>query len=658
MALIPQSFIADLLNRVDIVDVVGQHVKLKKAGANYQSLCPFHSEKSPSFSVSPTKQFYHCFGCGAHGSAISFLMEYSGLGYVDAIEDLARSAGLDVPREERTANDIARQQQTMALSEVMSSAADWYRQQLKGNTRAVEYLKGRGLTGEIAKRYALGYAPDGWQGLEAVFGPYSNDEVAKTLLEGGLLIQGEQAEGGQPVKRYDRFRDRIMFPIRNPKGQTIGFGGRILDQGELKYLNSPETPLFSKGNTLYGLFEARQAIRVQEYVLVCEGYMDVVALAQLGFPNAVATLGTACTANHVRMLLRQTDKVVFSFDGDSAGQRAAQRALEACLPLMSDDKEIRFLFLPIEHDPDSYVRAYGAPAFERVIKEAMSISSFFFKVVSEDHELTTPEGRAHTHHAAKPLLLSMPPIALRTQILRELAIRTNTTPAELESFCGLTVVPAPAQQSSYLASQARMQSSQSHQGNQNNFSNSGNRQGAPWQASKGSAKAKRVDTQNIEPPKAPTDLAEQMLRVIIQFPHLGKALNANKRALALKAAEQRSVKAYALMKDLLAQCDLVELIPGEGNKSASVGAGAFAMFQDQLSRSDLAPLYEVLRNRVMGSDLELEGAAADLDGAFKKLELSHLKQEMTEIAQKIAGSTATEQDRARYRELGEKLKFS
>ena len=647
MALIPQSFIADLLNRVDIVDVVGQHVKLKKAGANYQGLCPFHSEKSPSFSVSPTKQFYHCFGCGAHGSAISFLMEYSGLGYVDAIEDLARSAGLDVPREERTANDVARQQQAMALSEVMSSAADWYRQQLKGNTRAVDYLKGRGLTGEIAKRYALGYAPDGWQGLEAVFGTYANEEVAKTLLEGGLLIQSEQTEGNQPVKRYDRFRDRVMFPIRNPKGQTIGFGGRILDQGEPKYLNSPETPLFSKGNTLYGLFEARQAIRAQEYVLVCEGYMDVVALAQLGFPNAVATLGTACTANHVRMLLRQTDKVVFSFDGDSAGQRAAQRALEACLPLMSDDKEIRFLFLPTEHDPDSYVRAYGAPAFEKVIKEAMSISSFFFKIVSEGHELTTPEGRAHTHHAAKPLLLSMPPIALRTQILRELAIRTNTTPAELEAFCGLTVAPAPVQPNSYQPAQAR---------SQNPFSNAGNRQGAPWQASKGSAK--RVATQNIEPPKAPTDLAEQMLRVLIQFPHLGKALDSNQRALALKAAEQRSVKTLELMSDLFAQCDQVEFIAGEDGKPAVVGAGAFAMFQDQLSRSPLAPLYEVLRKRVMDSDLELDGAIADLGGAFKKLELSHLKQEMTEIAQKIAGNTANDQDRARYRELGEKLKFS
>jgi DNA primase len=649
MALIPQSFIADLLNRIDIVDVVGEHVKLKKAGANYQGLCPFHSEKSPSFSVSPTKQFYHCFGCGAHGSAISFAMEYSGLGYVDAIEDLARSAGLTVPREERTAQDVVRQQQAMALSEVMSAASDWYRTQLKVAPRAVEYLKGRGLTGEIAKRYSLGYAPDGWQGLEAVFGTYANDEVAKTLLEGGLLIQSEQTEGNQTARRYDRFRDRIMFPIRNPKGQVIGFGGRILDQGEPKYLNSPETPLFSKGNTLYGLFEARQAIRAQEYVLVCEGYMDVVALAQLGFPNAVATLGTACTANHVRMLLRQTDRVIFSFDGDSAGQRAAQRALEACLPLMSDDKEIRFLFLPTEHDPDSYVRAYGAPAFEKVIKEAMSISSFFFKIASEGHELTTPEGRAQTHHAAKPLLLSMPPIALRTQILRELAIRTNSTPAELEAFCGLTIVPAPVQTGSYSASPTRATGFTN--------TNTGNRaQGAPWQASKGSAK--RVLTQNIAPPQAPTDLAVQILRVLIQFPHLGKALDPNKRTLALQASELRSAKTLTLMQDLLVQCDQVELVPGEGENPDIVGAGAFAMFQEQLSRSELAPLYEVLRKRVMGSDLDQEGAKADLDGAFKKLELTNLKLEMTQIAQKLAASTATEQDRARYRELGEKLKFS
>jgi DNA primase len=314
---------------------------------------------------------------------------------------------------------------------------------------------------------------------------------------------------------------------------------------------------------------------------------------------------------------------------------------------MSDDKEIRFLFLPTEHDPDSYVRAYGEAAFEKVIHEAMSISSFFFKIASEGHDLTTPEGRAHTHHAAKPLLLSMSPIALRTQILRELAIRTNTTPAELEAFCGLTVVPV--KQATYPSSQVKQQSGSS---GQTNYGNSNNRQGAPWQA------AKRVATQNIEPPKAPTDLAEQMLRVLIQFPHLGKALDGNKRALALRAAEQRSANALTLMQDLLSQCDRVELIPGENGKPGVVGAGAFAMFQDQLSRSELAPMYEVLRKRIMGSDVELEVASADLEGAFSKLEKASLKQEMTEIAQKIAGSSATEQDKARYRKLGEKLKFS
>jgi len=644
MGMIPQSFIADLLNRIDIVDVVGQHVKLKKAGANYQGLCPFHQEKSPSFSVSATKQFYHCFGCGAHGSAIGFLMEYSGLGYVETIEELARSAGLTVPREERTANDVARQQQALALSEVMGLAADWYKTQLKAAPRAIDYLKSRGLTGEVAKRYSLGYAPDGWQGLEAVFGSYADDATAKPLLEGGLLIQSETSESSQTARRYDRFRDRVMFPIRNHKGQVIGFGGRILDQGEPKYLNSPETPLFSKGNTLYGLFEARQAIRAQEYVLVCEGYMDVVALAQLGFPNAVATLGTACTANHVRMLLRQTDRIVFAFDGDAAGQRAAQRALEACLPLMSDDKEIRFLFLPTEHDPDSYVRTYGAPAFEKAIKEATSFSGFFFKIVSEGHDLTSPEGRAQTHHAAKPLFLSMAPIALRSQMLREVAIRTSSTAAELEAFCGLTIAPA-------------VRSSNPAQGTTAVQSGTGVRtQSSTWQPGKGYSKKPAAPV--IPPPNAPMDLAEQILRVLIQFPHLGKGLNSDQRQLVLVAAEQRSANALMLMTDLIKQCDQLDYLPNPSSAESTPGTGAFALFQEQLSRSELASMYEVLRKRVMESDLDAAGAAADLDGALKKLHLLQLKNEMTAITQRISSGEGSDADRARYRELGERLKFS
>jgi DNA primase len=641
MALIPQSFISDLLNRVDIVDVVGTHVKLKKAGANYQGLCPFHQEKSPSFSVSPTKQFYHCFGCGAHGSAIGFMMEYSGLSYVDAIEDLARSAGLVVPREERSVRDVIKQKQAIALGEVMNMASDWYAQQLKGSQRAIDYLKGRGLTGEIAKRYALGYAPDGWQGLEAVFNSYSNDETAKILHEVGLMIQGENSDSQGNTKRYDRFRDRIMFPIRNPKGQVIAFGGRILDQGEPKYLNSPETPLFSKGNTLYGLFEGRKAIRDQGYVLVCEGYMDVVALAQLGFANAVATLGTACTPFHVRTLLRQTDRIVFSFDGDSAGQRAAQRALEASLPILGDDKEIRFLFLPSEHDPDSYIRQYGTAAFEQAVSQATPLSGFFFKLASDGNDLSNPEGRAKTHHTAKPLLQSMPPIALRSQLLRELANRTASSVGELEQFCDLPKLPTQNAPSS--SGQAKRSSQQNSLGTQRQTYNK------TGQTDKQTgARYKPALSKLNQPPKAPTDLSEHIMRLLIQYPVLGKEMDPAQRMLALSTAKTRSIKAFELMDDLLQQCDSLHI--NEANPNSY-----FAVFQDQLSSRPLADLYEILRQRVLGSDSDFAGAKADLDGVFQKLERSDLKAAMTEIAQKMANNEASPADIARYRELGEKL---
>ncbi|WP_426164630.1 DNA primase [Pseudoduganella sp. R-32] len=430
--MIPQSFIADLLNRVDIVDVVGRYVQLKKGGANYQGLCPFHSEKSPSFTVSPTKQFYHCFGCGAHGTAIGFLIEYSGMGFVDAVKDLAQNVGMVVPEQDDKippAQRAAQQQQSMALSDAMSKANEFYRAQLRLAPQAIGYLKGRGLTGEIAARFALGYSPSGWDSLKAVFPDYENP----VLVEAGLIIQNVD-EDGKRTKRYDRFRERVMFPIRNTKGQVIAFGGRIMDQGEPKYLNSPETPLFSKGSELYGLFEARQAIRDAGYVLVTEGYMDVVALAQMGFPQAVATLGTACTTTHVQKLLRQTDNVIFSFDGDKAGRRAARRALEACLPHVSDDKTIKFLFLPAEHDPDSYIREYGAQAFEQQVHEAMPLSQFLLREAAGEHDLTSPEGRARVQFDAKPLLQAMPPTSLRLQIVRGLATMTQSTPGEIEQL--------------------------------------------------------------------------------------------------------------------------------------------------------------------------------------------------------------------------------
>ncbi|MFM7484897.1 MAG: DNA primase [Burkholderiaceae bacterium] len=434
--MIPQSFLQDLLNRVDIVEVVGRYVQLKKGGANYLGLCPFHNEKSPSFTVSPTKQFFHCFGCGANGSAIGFMMEFSGMSFIEAVKDLAQSVGMTVPEQEDRlppAQRAALQAKSLALSEVMSRACDYYRQQLRSAPNAIDYLKRRGLTGEIAAKFWMGYAPDAWDSLRQIFPDYEDP----VLVEAGMVIDKSNDEDGTR-RRYDRFRDRVMFPIRNAKGQVIGFGGRVLDQGEPKYLNSPETPLFQKGNELYGLFEARQAIREKGHVLVTEGYMDVVALAQFGVAQVVATLGTACTAVHVQKLLRHTDQVVFSFDGDAAGRRAARRALEASLPHATDSRTLKFLFLPIEHDPDSYIRAHGTEAFGQLIREATPLSQFLMAIVTEEQDLLTAEGRARAQFDAKPLLQAMPASALRMQVLRQLAQITDSTVPELETLFDLS----------------------------------------------------------------------------------------------------------------------------------------------------------------------------------------------------------------------------
>src|SRR3954470_1562613 len=326
---IPDSFKQDLLNRVNIVDVISRYVQLKKGGANFLGLCPFHNEKSPSFTVSPAKQFYHCFGCGVHGNAIGFLMAYSALGYIDAVKELAASVGMQVPESRPpTPHEVARKERETDLYGLMEKAMDFYRAELKKSPKAIEYLKGRGLTGEIAARFRIGYAPDGWQGLKPGFENYED----KAMVECGLVIQGEEG------KRYDRFRDRVMFPIFSARGAVIGFGGRVIGDGEPKYLNSPETPLFEKGRELYGLGQAGESINSERRVVVVEGYMDVVALAQFGIANAVATLGTATTPVHVSKLLRLADEIVFCFDGDAAGRKAAWRALEVSLPLAPDHK--------------------------------------------------------------------------------------------------------------------------------------------------------------------------------------------------------------------------------------------------------------------------------------------------------------------------------
>ena len=452
--MIPQSFIDDLLQRVDVVEIVGRHVKLRKGGANYTGLCPFHNEKSPSFSVSPTKQFYHCFGCGAHGTALGFLIEYSGMSFPEAVRDLAQSVGMIVP-DTRAAGgaygsgygggdsgsganadngepfDDGKSRITVII-DALETASGFYRNALRASPKAIDYLKRRGLTGEVAGRFALGYAPDGWQNLEPAFDDYRD----RALVDAGLVIVKEdEGEGGGPGRAYDRFRDRVMFPIRNPRGRVIGFGGRVIDAGEPKYLNSPETPVFQKGQELYGLFEARQAIREAGFALVVEGYMDVVALAQHGVANAVATLGTACTPTHVQKLLRQTERVTFSFDGDAAGQKAAWRALEASLPLATDDKALSFLFLPTEHDPDSYIRERGRDAFLDAVRGALPLSEYALREVARTNDLRTAEGRAKAQFDARPLVKALPAGALRMQMVRSLSAITGASVEEIaESF--------------------------------------------------------------------------------------------------------------------------------------------------------------------------------------------------------------------------------
>jgi len=432
--MIPESFIQELLARVDIVEIIDRVVPLKKAGANYAACCPFHKEKSPSFTVSPAKQFYHCFGCGAHGTAIGFLMEHQGLSFPDAIEELARHCGLTVPQEN---NDRVFRKPTVdseegpTLYDVMLQAHKFYRNELKKSPRAINYLKSRGLTGEIAARFGIGYAPDGWQNLRTVFPEYDNANF-QALIKDGLVIENDQK------RRYDRFRDRIMFPILDQKGQVIAFGGRILDQGEPKYLNSPETPLFEKGREVFGLPQAREACRQTDTVIVVEGYMDVVALAQHGIGNAVATLGTATTTTHVRKLLRMVDRVVFCFDGDAAGRKAAWRALENSLEALAEQKVLAFAFLPTEHDPDSYVRDLGKDAFQAAIDRATPLSDFLLQTLCSHVDLSSAEGRAKLLAEAKPLLQKIQTPMLRLQIVKLLAEKTGLQPGEVERGCELS----------------------------------------------------------------------------------------------------------------------------------------------------------------------------------------------------------------------------
>ncbi|HCA27289.1 MAG TPA: DNA primase [Betaproteobacteria bacterium] len=421
--MIPESFIQELLGRVDVVDVVERCVPLKKRGTNYVACCPFHTEKTPSFTVSSSKQFYHCFGCGAHGTAIGFLMAYQGLGFVDAVHELARGAGVAVP--EAKDGGAPAQEHRGALFTALQHADRYYRRQLKQTPAAIEYLKRRGVTGEIAARFGIGYAPGKRRNLADVFDDY---DASGILPLAGLVVEGD---GGA---RYDRFRDRVLFPILNQQGQVVGFGGRVLGAGEPKYLNSPETPLFEKGRELYGLFQGRRAIRHANRVLVVEGYLDVIALAQHGVEYAVATLGTATTPIHVKKLLRLADTVVFCFDGDDAGRKAAWRALENSLELVADGKHLRFMFLPQGEDPDTYVRTEGKACLERLIAQAEPLSHFLVRELTRRIDLGSEEGRAHLLQAAKPLLQKITAPALGMMLRKRMGELTGLSSDEVNGL--------------------------------------------------------------------------------------------------------------------------------------------------------------------------------------------------------------------------------
>ncbi|PLC54868.1 DNA primase [Pollutimonas nitritireducens] len=632
--MIPESFVQDLLARVDVVDVVGRYVQLRKGGANLLGLCPFHNEKSPSFTVSPTKQFYHCFGCGAHGSAITFLIEHTGASFPEAVRSLAGSAGMTVPEEPRSprqrAADQVRKDEVSRQQQILDLAQAYYVRELKGARNAVHYLKQRGLSGEIAARFGLGWAGADRRGLASIFPHYEDP----SLVESGLVIEAEDG------RRYDRFRERIMFPIRNQRGNLIGFGGRIIGKGEPKYLNSPETSLFSKGHELYGLWEARTGIRKQGHVLVVEGYMDVVGLAQHGLDNAVATLGTATTSFHIQKLLRVSNKIIFSFDGDKAGRKAAWRALNTCLPLVRDDVSMRFLFLPSEHDPDSYIREYGQEAFKATVAEAVPLSRFMLDELASHHAMHEAEGRAACVHEAKPLLASLPEGTLRVQIEREFAKLVHLTPEELAQML-TEVVPAESAPPLPGIPVAQREASQPGENEEppgfmdapmfdpddygaydsidvrpsQSFSRDAPRASRGNRARTVTPMAKRLLRLLLAHPELVSSLGDQQLEILEQGPHL------------------------VLVRDLIALA----------NVSGARHAGALLQAADPAS--DLAGILASVSPELLAQE-DLPDPQAEWNDAMRRIELEAIKAEQSSL---VLAGLKDESSRKRYHELTRRI---
>lgn len=608
--MIPQYFIQDLLTRVDILEIIGSRIQLKKSGANFWACCPFHSEKTPSFSVNPAKQFFHCFGCGRTGSAISFLMEYSGLTFPEAIEDLAQSIGLTVPHEGSLIsgqNRESKRQRTLALTEIMELASQFYRKELRKSELAIHYLKERGLTGEIAAKFGLGYAPDSWTPLHYCFEQY----MAKELVDAGLVIDKSKDNGSTQNGRYDRFRRRIMFPIRNERGQVIAFGGRVLNDEEPKYLNSPETSLFSKGSELYGLFEARLAIREAQYALVVEGYMDVVALSQLGFSQVVATLGTACTEMHVRKLFRYTDKIIFSFDGDNAGRHAAKRAMESSLGLVNDEKQVAFLFLPSDHDPDSFIRSKGTEAFAEQVKHAEPLSEFLLAEILDEADLETMEGCAKVLNRAKPWCSAMRPSALRLQIIHKLVELTHMP---IDDVLGiLRISHQQTKDSGSWKSYKRYA--------QEKISEKGYRQA--------SLKVRR---------SAMPSLDRQALRILVRYPILMQSLTEKDMTIITTGATDNG-KLFEQIKQQI-------ILLGTGNTDVQHAALIEALRQAGIN-------VEPLVKEIVDDELSEKMANVQLQGIIRQMQIKQITVELNELVKKT-GLQKTE-DQESYRRLQNEL---
>jgi len=602
-------------------------VQLRKGGANLLGLCPFHNEKSPSFTVSPSKQFYHCFGCGAHGSAITFLIEHTGASFPEAVRTLAATAGMTVPEEPRSPRQRAaaerKKDERSRHQQVLDAAQRHYVQQLKASP-AVPYLKRRGLTGETAARFGLGWSGADRRGLAAVF-PHYEDPL---LLESGLVIESEDG------RRYDRFRQRVMFPIRNSRGSLIGFGGRIIDRGEPKYLNSPETVLFSKGRELYGLWEAGAGIRADGCVLVVEGYMDVVGLAQQGITNAVATLGTATTPEHIQKLLRASNKIVFSFDGDKAGRKAAWRALQACLPFLRDDVAMRFLFLPAEHDPDSYVREFGAQAFRAALQDAEPLSRFMLDELASRHAMDEAEGRAACVHEAGPLLAMLPDGGMRIQIEHEFAKRVQLTPEELARMQASVPDRGESARSAEIPAAAGAAPGEQEPPG---FFEEGRQDGDDaWRAASapggargryGPAPARRFAVRTVTP------MAKRLLRLMLAHPELAHSLG----------DQQLEIMEHS--PHLVLVRDVIALVGVSGARHVG------ALLQAAEPGSELAEVLDSMTTDLLGQE-DLPDPQAEWDDALRRIELNAIKAEQSAL---IEAGLQDDASRKRYQELTRRI---